>query len=77
MLLLLDALLQARFIVVVKDRHGALHQDRPGIDASVDEMDRTARDTRAVVESLACAVHPRKRRQKRGVHVYDPPLVSL
>ena len=55
--------------VVVEHRHRDLRDDRPGVDAGVDEEQRGAGDLHAVGERVARAVDAGERRQQRVVGV--------
>lgn len=48
----LDPFVEGGGGVAVEDRHGALGEDRAGIDALVHEVDRAAGDFDAIVEGL-------------------------
>ena len=51
---------------------GSLHEDRPGVDALVDEVHRHPGHPHAVGDRLPDRVEPGERRQQRRVDVDDP-----
>ena len=55
----------------VRQLDGALQDDRPRVDALVDEVHRDAEDLHAVVERLLDGVQARERRQQRRMDVED------
>src|SRR4051812_32821246 len=59
------------------DLESLLRDDRPGVDALVDEVDGHAHHAHPVVERLLDRVEPRERRQERRVHIDQPPRVVL
>lgn len=54
------------FVVLVPDLHHALRDDRPGVDAVVDEVDGAAGDPGAVRERVPYAVGPGKLGRRAG-----------
>ena len=46
----LDALMQARLIVIRLDRHGLLREDQAGIDSGIHQVDRAAGELDPIVE---------------------------
>src|SRR5918995_2045400 len=59
------------------DLEGLLRDDRPGVDALVDEVDGHAHHAHPVVDRLLYRVQPGERRQERRVHVDEPPGRAL
>src|ERR687888_1528171 len=69
----LDALVQSALVVLVPDLHHALSDDRPGVDAVVDEVDGAAGDLGAVRERVTYSVGSRETGQQGRVGVDEPP----
>jgi hypothetical protein len=65
----LDPFVEAVLGVAGLDRHGVLLDDRPGVDARVDEVAGRAGDRHAVGEGIAHRVRAGEGRQQRGVGV--------
>ena len=68
----LDPLVQRLDGVVVLDRDHALGEDRPGVDAGVDDEQGRAGDLHAVRQGVGRAVHARERGRQRRVRVDRP-----
>ncbi len=60
--------------VIVQHRHRPLQDDRPGVDARIDQVDGAARKLDPMFDGLSMGVKPGKSRQERGVDVDDPPF---
>ena len=58
--------------VVVVNGHARLGDDRPGVDAVVDEVDGAPGDLHTVREGVTNAVRTREAGQQRGVGVHEP-----
>lgn len=71
---LLDFLVQAGLIIIGTDYDRFLGDNRSGIDAGIDKVDRSACDLYPVVQGIAHAVGPGKRRQQRRVGIDGPTL---
>src|SRR3712207_7229498 len=50
----------------------SLHDDRPGVDALVDEVHGHPHHPHAVLHGLLDRVQPRERREQRRVHIDEP-----
>jgi hypothetical protein len=66
-----DPLVQGVLRVIVLDCHGELRDDRPGVDARVDEVDGRPRDLHTVGEGITDPVCSGKRREQRWMGVDD------
>ena len=71
MFLDLDAGVERFRGVVVQDGHGGLQNDRPGVDAGIDEVHGASRELGAVIERLRPAVEAGEGGEKGGVDVED------
>ena len=67
----LDALVERTLVVVVAHVDRALGEDRPGVDAVVDDVDGAARDLDSVGDGIAHRVGARERRKQGGMGVDD------
>ena len=63
---------QALGAVVREHGHGLLQNDRPRVEALVDQVNGGPAHLHAVVEGLSLGLEPGKGRQQRGVHVHHP-----
>ncbi len=68
----MDRVLELVPVATGGNRHRALEDGRPGVDALVDEVDGHACDLHPGVEGLADRVETRERRQEGRVDVHDP-----
>ena len=69
----LDARVEACRVIVREDGDGALGEDRPRVDASVDDVHRAAAHANASSDRLLGPVLAGKARQEGRVHVQDAP----
>lgn len=70
-LLDLDAGVERGGVVARQDRHRALGDDRPGVDAAIDEVDRDPGQLAAVGQGLGRTVDTGERGQEGGVGIDD------
>src|SRR4051794_5110894 len=71
---LVDPLLDRGDVARIRKLEGLLQDDRPAVDALVDEVDGHSPDPHAVLDRLLDRPYAGERRQQRGVHVDDPSL---
>ena len=68
----LDAVTQARLVVLGQDRDTLLRDDRAAVERCIDDVDRHARQTHAMLEGVADRGRAGERRQQRRMRVQDP-----
>jgi len=69
-----NAFVQRGCSIIVQDRNGLLRDDGAGIDASIHEMHRAARDFDAAIQCLFPRFKARERRQQGRMDVDNPSL---
>src|SRR5579862_4256903 len=70
----MDALVQGFRRIGLQNWDSLLRNNRPGIDSSIDKMDRTAGDLYAIIKGLFPCLQTRKGRQQRRVNINNPTL---
>ncbi len=64
-------------VIIIENRDNRLNDDRPGIQAGIDEMHRAAGKAGAVFKCLALDVQTRKCWQQGRMDIHDAPGKSL